>query len=215
MQEGKVEIIRVLLADDHPVVRAGIRAELDGADGIEVVGEASSGDEALRLVEELHPDVLVVDVVMPGMGGVEATRLLRERHPDLRILALSAYDENECVFGILKAGASGYVLKEEALDTIVKAIRIACRGETWLSPKVAEKVKRRAIGEEEEVPLTRRELEVLRLMAKGLSNKQIASKLFVTERTVGFHVENILGKLGVSSRTEAVVEGITRRWVKV
>jgi len=210
-----VEIIRVLLADDHPVVRAGIRAELDGAGGIEVVGEASSGDEALRLVEDLHPDVLVLDVVMPGMDGVKATRVLRKSHPDLCILALSAYDENECVFGILKAGASGYVLKEEALETIVKAIRIACRGETWLSPKVAEKVKRRAIGEKEEVPLTKRELEVLRLIAKGWSNREIAKELFISKRTVRFHVGNILGKFGVGSRTEAVVEGVKRGWVKM
>ncbi len=199
-----MEIIRVLLADDHPVVRLGIKTELDGADGIEVVGEASSGDEALRLVEELRPDILVLDVVMPGMDGVEATRLLRERHPDLRILALSAYDENECVFGILKAGAIGYVLKEEALETIVKAIRVACRGETWLSPKVAEKVKRRAIGEKEGVPLTERELEVLRLMAKGWRNRQIAKGLSISEGTVKNHVTNIYGKLGIHSRAEVV-----------
>jgi len=206
--------IRVLLADDHPVVRSGIRAELDGAEGIEVVGEASSGDEALRLVEELRPDVLVLDVVMPGMDGVEATCLLRERHPDLRILALSAYEDNEYVFGLLSAGAVGYVLKEEALDTVVEAIRAASRGETWLSKRVEEKVVRRATGEEE-VPLTGRELEVLRLMAKGWSNQRIAKELSITERTVRFHVENILTKLGVRSRTEAVVEGVKRGLVKM
>ncbi len=210
-----MDSIRVLLTDDHPVVRSGIRAELDGAHGIEVIGEASSGDEVLRLVEELRPDVLVLDVVMPGMDGVEVTRILRERFPDLRILALSAYDENEYVFGILKAGATGYVLKEEALDTIVEAIRAASRGETWLSRRVEEKVVRRAIGEEEEVPLTERELEVLRLMAKGLSNKEIARELSITERTVRFHVGNILGKLGVESRTKAVVEGVSRGLVKM
>ena len=203
------KVIRVILADDHPVVRSGIKAELDGAEGIEVVGEASSGDEALRLVGELRPDVLVLDVVMPGLDGVEVARLLRERHPELRILALSAYEDNAYVFGLLSAGAAGYVLKEEALDTIVEAIRAASRGETWLSKRVEEKVVRRAIGEEE-VLLTGRELEVLRLMAKGWTNARIAVELKVSERTVGFHVENILGKLGVSSRTEAVVEGIRR-----
>jgi len=203
------KVIRVILADDHPVVRSGIKAELDGAEGIEVVGEASSGDEALRLVGELRPDVLVLDVVMPGLDGVEVARLLRERHPELRILALSAYEDNAYVFGLLSAGAAGYVLKEEALDTIVEAIRAASRGETWLSKRVEEKVVRRAIGEEE-VLLTEKELEVLMLMAKGWTNARIAVELKVSERTVGFHVENILGKLGVSSRTEAVVEGIRR-----
>ena len=197
------KVIRVLLADDHPVVRSGIRAELDGADGIEVVGEASSGGEALRLVEELRPDVLVSDVVMPGMDGVEATRILRESFPDLRILGLSAYDDNEYVFGLLSAGAMGYVLKEEALDTIVEAIRAASRGETWLSKRVQEKVVRRAIGKEE-APLTERELEVLRLMAKGWSNRQIAKQLFISEGTVKNHVTNIYAKLGVHSRAEAV-----------
>jgi len=196
-------VIRVLLADDHPVVRSGIKAELDGAEGIEVVGEASSGEEALRLVEELRPDILVLDVVMPGMDGVEATRLLQERHPELRILALSAYEDNEYVFGLLSAGAVGYVLKEEALDTIVEAICAASRGETWLSKRVQEKVVRRATGEEE-VPLTGRELEVLRLMARGWSNREIARELFISEGTVKNHVTNIYARLGVHSRAEAV-----------
>ena len=198
------KVIRVLLADDHPVVRSGIKAELDSAHGIEVIGEASSGHEALRLVEELRPDVLVSDVVMPGMDGMEATRLLRESHPDLRILALSAYDDNEYVFGLLSAGAMGYVLKEEALDTIVEAIRAASRGETWLSKRVQEKVVRKAVGEEE-IPLTERALDVLQLLAKGWTNARIAQELAVSERTVRYHLRNIYDKIGVSTRGEAIV----------
>jgi DNA-binding NarL/FixJ family response regulator len=205
--------IRVLLADDHPVVRAGIRAEIEEAEGIELIGEASSGEEALRLVEELLPDVLVLDVVMPGLDGVEVTRILSERFPDLGIVALSAYDENEFVFGVLSSGARGYVLKEEALDAIIDAIRISSRGGIWLSRRVQEKVMRRRAREE--VPLTRKELEVLRLIASGLSNKEIARELDITERTVRFHVGNILSKLWVSSRTEAVVEGLKRGLIRI
>ena len=134
---------------------------------------------------------------------------MRESHPDLRILALSAYDENECVFGILKAGASGYVLKEEALETIVKAIRVACRGETWLSPKIAEKVKKRALREEE-VPLTERELDVLRFLAKGWTNARIAKELFISERTVRYHLRNIYDKVEVSTRGEAIAWAVRK-----
>jgi NarL family two-component system response regulator LiaR len=206
-------MIKVIIADDHPVVRAGIRAEIEEAEGMEVIGEASSGEEALRLVEEILPDVLVLDVVMPGLDGVELTRILSERFPDLGIVALSAYDENEFVFGVLSSGARGYVLKDEALDAIVEAIRAAYRGKPWLSDRVLEKVRRRAV--EKVFLLTDRELEVLRLMAKGKSNKEIAKELYITESTVRFHVKNVLSKLGVRSRTEAVVEGMRRGLIRI
>jgi NarL family two-component system response regulator LiaR len=136
----------------------------------------------------------------------------------LRVLVLTAYDENELVFGLLEAGAVGYVLKEEALETIEAAVRAAAQGKSWLSPKVAAKVMKRALGKEgaeEAIPLTERELEVLRLMAKGWSNQRIAEELSITERTVRFHVGNILAKLGVESRIEAVVEGVRRGLVRI
>jgi len=210
-------VIKVLLADDHPALRAGIKGMLEKAD-IEVIGEAADGDEALRLAERLRPDVLVLDAVMPGLRAPQVIHHLRETCPDLRVLVLTAYDDNELVFGLLEAGAVGYVLKEEALETIEAAVRAAARGEPWLSPKVAAKVMKKALGkeeaEEEAIPLTERELEVLQLMAKGWSNKRIAKELSITERTVRFHVGNILTKLGVESRTEAVVEGIRRSLVR-
>jgi DNA-binding NarL/FixJ family response regulator len=208
-------MIRVLLADDHPVVRAGIRNELQAA-GIQVVGEAASGEQALRLVEELQPDVLVLDVEMPGLNGVEVARRLRERHPALPILVLSAYDHAAYVFGLLEAGATGYVLKDEALETIVMAVEGAVKGEMWLSPRVAAKVTKRALGREKATrpALSEREVEVLRLVAAGRTDGEIGQELSIAERTVRYHLRNIYDKLGVKARVEAVAwavrEGLVR-----
>ena len=213
-----MNIIKVVLADDHPALRAGIKGMLEKA-GIEVVGEAADGDETLRLAERLGPDVLVLDAVMPGLRAPQVIHRLRETRPDLRVLVLTAYDDNELVFGLLEAGAVGYVLKEEALETIEAAVRAVARGESWLSPKVAAKVMKKALGkeeaEEEAIPLSERELEVLRLVAKGWTNTRIAKELGIGERTVAFHVENLLAKLGADNRTEAVVEAIRRGWLAV
>jgi len=206
--------MRILLADDHPAIRAGIRGALEEA-GFQVVGEASSGEEALRLVEELRPDVLVLDVVMPGVNGVEVARALREKFPHLHILALSAYWDDEYVFGLLQAGAKGYVLKEEAVERIVDAVRVVAGGGTWLSEKVQARVMERAAREEAEPVLTERELEVLRLMAEGKGNREIAEALCVAERTVKYHVNSIYSKLGVTSRVEAVIYAIRKGWVRV
>ena len=212
-----MEAIRVVLADDHPVVREGIRNLLERASDVVVVAEASDGEEALRLAEELAPDVLLLDMEMPGVTGVEVARRLRAAGSPVRVLALSAYDDEQYIFGLLEAGAAGYLLKDEAMETIVAAVRGVARGEEgWLSRAVAEKVMRRMRdGAEEVCPLTERELDVLQLLAKGWTNARIAQELAVRERTVKFHVENLLEKLEVGNRTEAVVEGIRRGWLKV
>jgi DNA-binding NarL/FixJ family response regulator len=207
-----MKAIRVVLADDHPVVRAGIRNELRAA-GIEVVGEATDGEEALRLTERLQPDVLVLDVEMPGLAGLEVTCRLQESQPGLPILVLSAYDHNSYVFGLLEAGATGYVLKDEGLETIVMAVRAAARGETWLSPRVAAKVTRRALGREARPVLTPREIDVLRLMALGKTNREIGQELGIAERTVRYYLRNIYDKLGVNTRVEAVVWAVREELV--
>ncbi len=199
-----MEPIRVLLADDHPVLRVGLRALLEQEPDIVVVGEASSGEEALARVASLRPDVVVLDCQMPDRSGPEVARQMRQRGLSGRVLALSAYQTDAYIREMLEAGAAGYLLKEEAPEVIVRAIREVARGGEYFSPAVAAKAAAWARGERPG-GLTERELEVLRCMAEGLSNKEIAARLHMTERTVAFHVSNILQKLGVASRVEAVV----------
>jgi len=198
------EIIRVVLADDHPALRLGLRVLLDQAPDVEVVGEAGDGVETLAMIEALQPDVAVLDCRLPGMEGTEIAREIRRRGWPVRVLALSSYDDDRYVQGMLEAGAVGYLLKEEAPETILAAVRGAVRAEGYWSPAVAAK----ATAWPPQGPpagLTRREVEVLRLVAKGLSNAGIARELGIKERTVSFHVSNILKKLKATSRVEAAV----------
>ncbi len=217
-------MIRAIIIDDHPVVRAGMRTILDAAPDIAVVAEGAAGHDALRLVQAERPDVLVLDVNLPDMNGLEVTRRLRAGEASPSILILTVHDDVQTVMGLLESGATGYILKDEALETLVSAVRAAARGESWLSPAVANEVVRRAVASPR-LPvepdrsgcgcLTPREQEVLSLLALGLSNAAIARKLVVTKRTVQNHVSNIYGKLGVTSRTEAALVAIGRGWVEV
>lgn len=210
--------ITIVIVDDHPIVRAGMRTILNSASDIQILGEGGSGEEALRLVEELHPDVLALDVRLPDMHGLQVTRQLRENNSSTAVLILTGYDDSQTVFGLLETGAVGYVLKDEALETLVNAVRVAASGETWLSPSVASRVVRRAIGSKISTNkndtnkdlsmLTAREIEVIRLLAQGLDNTAIAEQLCLTKRTVQNHISNIYSKLNVSSRTEAVLFAI-------
>lgn len=214
-------MITVVIVDDHPVVRAGMRTVLDAAPDVTVVAEGASGADALRLVAQHCPDVLVLDVNLPDLSGVEVARRLRDQGTTTAILVLTIYDDRPTVFGLLESGAIGYILKDEALETLVNAVRAAARGESWLSPSVARQVVRRAVGktpsppEPPPLPLTPRETEVLCLLAQGLDNEAIAQRLVVTKRTVQNHVSNIYGKLGVASRTEAALYAIRHGLVQV
>lgn len=212
--------IRVLIADDHPVVRAGIVGVINKEPDIRVIDETGEGDRVEQLTTHAKPDVLVLDVNMPGLDPVAVTQRLTssEALPELQVLVLTAYDDEAHVTGLLSAGAAGYVLKDEALETLVEAIRAVAKGETWLSQRVAAKLARRAIRREKAVdvePLTPREREVLRLLSLGQSNEQIAQSLFITKRTVQNHVSNIYAKLGLSSRAEAVLHAIRTGIVNV
>ncbi len=198
------KVIRVLLADDHPTVRVGLRVLLERAPDIEVVAEAEDGQEALALVEELAPDVAVVDCELPDVEGPQVAAEVERLRPQVRVLALSAHDDERYVRGMLEAGAVGYLLKEEAPGAIVAAVRAAARDGRYFSPGVAGKVEAWVHGEPPG-GLTERELEVLRLLAEGLTNHEIAQTLDIVERTVSFHVSNILEKLDVLSRVEAAM----------
>jgi len=203
--------IKVLLADDHAIVREGVRLILAKESDIEVVGEAQDGAQALEMVERLKPAVVVIDISMPGMGGIEATQQTKARHPDINILALTMHEDESYVFKLLHAGASGYVLKRAAARDLVEAVRAAARGEAFLYPSVARKVvedylKRVETGEGRERydGLTEREREILTLIAQGLSNQQIAEKLYISIKTVQTHRAHVLEKLGLHDRTELV-----------
>lgn len=203
--------IRVLIADDHSIVREGVKMILAKESDIEVAGEASDGQQALDLVERLKPNVVVMDISMPGMGGIEATQLVKERHPAVNVLALTMHEDESYVFRLLRAGASGYVLKRAAAQDLVQAVRAAAKGEAFLYPSVARKVvedylKRVEMGEKRERydGMTQREKEILTLIAQGLSNKQIGERLYISIKTVQTHRAHILEKLGLHDRTELV-----------
>jgi len=213
--------IRVLLADDHEVVREGTRRMLEREPDVVIVGEASDGMEALRLVVETRPDVVVLDVRMPGLNGLEATRQIKNEQPEARILVFTAHDDDRYVFPLLDAGADGYVLKTTGQRDLVKAIRDVYGGETALHPAVARRVierltkrdRHRGAGMFES--LTEREMQVLEAVAKGWSNKEVSGELQISHHTVQVHLSSIFGKLGVRTRTEAVLYAIRQGWVEV
>jgi DNA-binding NarL/FixJ family response regulator len=223
-------VITVIIIDDHPVVRAGMRSILDLSADIKVVAEGTNGSEALRLVAKYKPDVLVLDLNLPDISGLEVARQLCLGDTSTAILVLTAHNDRQTVFGLLECGAVGYVLKDEALETLSNAVRAAAQGESWLSPSVASQVVQAALEQSaqralqemltgtevsSDAGLTVRELEVLRLLAQGFDNTAIAQKLVVTKRTVQNHVSNIYGKLGVDSRTEAMLYAIRHGWVEI
>jgi two-component system, NarL family, response regulator LiaR len=212
--------ITVLLVDDHEMVRRGVRAFLETQPGITVVAEAGGGEEAVRLAAEHAPDVALMDLIMPGMDGVEATRRLTAQSPRTSVVMLTSYHDDEHVFPAIRAGALSYVLKEVGPEELADAVRKAAAGEAVLHPRVAARVVRELHGARRDEPnafreLSDREMEVLKLIADGLSNAEIASRLYVSEKTVKSHVSNILGKLHLADRTQAAVyawrQGVVRR----
>jgi NarL family two-component system response regulator LiaR len=207
--------IRVMIVDDHAVVRSGLSAFLMAYEDLELAGEAGGGAEAVTKCLEFAPDVVLMDLVMPGVDGAEATRLIRDACPHVQVVALTSYKEEELVQGALKAGAIGYLLKNVSAEELAQAIRGAHAGRPTLAPEAAQVLIRAATHPEEpDKGLTSRELEILQLMVGGLSNPDIAKKLFVSRSTVKFHVSNILMKLGATSRTEAVSMAIHGKLVK-
>lgn len=200
------ETIRVLLADDHPLIRAGLRSTLEIEPDIDVAGEASDGDDAQRQCATLHPDVLVLDLNMPGSTAVETLASVRDACPHTRVLMLTAYDDDAYVRGLVQAGAMGYVLKDEAPEALVQAVRSVAQGGTWFSQQVIARLVHPVAHDQHGFPsLTEREQQVMRLIAQGWDNARIAGELSLGEQTIRNYVSRLYGKIGVQTRAEAVV----------
>jgi NarL family two-component system response regulator LiaR len=206
---GKSQRIRVLIVDDHAVVRQGLRTFLGMLPDIQIVGEAASGADAVAAQEKAQPDVILMDLVMPEMDGVEATRRIRSARPDAKIIVLTSFAEEDKIFPAIRAGALGYLLKDSSPEQLLRAIRDVHRGEPSLHPTIALKMIREldhpASQERSASPLTDREIQVLKLVAQGLTNQEIADRLVISEWTVRTHVRNILGKLHLANRTQATL----------
>jgi DNA-binding NarL/FixJ family response regulator len=215
-----VEKISILLADDHAVVREGTKELLERETDLEVVAEASDGRSAVQMAIRQRPDVVVMDFAMPELNGIEATRQIKAIAPGVAVLVLTAYDSDQYIFGFLEAGAAGYLLKDVHIDEVIKAIRAVHAGESVLHPAIARRVIDRFVlpGERRAEPdalddLTQREMDVLKLAAKGMSNREIAQELVISVRTVQTHLNNVFNKVGVGSRTEAVIHALRKGWI--
>jgi len=215
-----VSKIRILLADDHAVVRQGTRELLEREEDLEVVAEAGDGEEAVLLASSQRPDVAIMDIAMPKLNGIEATRQIKASLPATAVLVLTAYDNDQYIFALLEAGAAGYLLKDVRAEELIKAVRAVHAGESVLSPAIARKVINRfapaaskRAEESVQESLTEREMEVLKLAAKGMTNQEIANELALSVRTVQTHLSNIFGKMQVGSRTEAVLQGLKKGWL--
>jgi len=209
--------IRVLVADDHAVVRQGLRTFLELQDDIEVVADVADGRQALDAVAEHEPDVVLMDLVLPVVDGVEAIRRIAAERPQTRVIALTSFLDDDKLFPAVRAGAAGYLLKDVEPQELVKAIRTVHGGEALLHPAVAARLMEEVAGGKQEAadPLTPREREVVELIARGLSNKRIAAELGIAEKTVKAHVSNVLGKLGLSDRTQVAMHAVRAGWVEV
>jgi NarL family two-component system response regulator YdfI len=213
---------KIILADDHPVVRKALRNDLEKEADFLVMAEASDGEEAVKLVSDLIPDVVIMDIGMPKLNGIEATRQIKAMYPDIMVLVLTIYDDIEHILGILESGADGYLTKSILVEDIIKAIRTVMAGETVLSPEVFQQVLKYALRHSTKpvqlntgVKLTVRELEILKQITKGISNKKIAAELNISTRTVKSHMVDIFHKLDVSSRTEAVITALRIGFINI
>ena len=203
----------MLIAEDHAIVRAGLKALIATEPGLEVIGDVGDGLEAVAQARALRPDVILMDLSMPHMDGINATREIKSEHPGARILVLTSFIEDDKVFAAIKAGALGYLLKESSPDDLLRGIRAVHRGESWLHPAIAAKLIRDLQAPQNaplKEPLTERELEIIKLVAQGLANKEIANQLEIAERTVRTHVSNILEKLHLANRTQATLYAIKK-----
>jgi NarL family two-component system response regulator LiaR len=213
--------IKILIADDHAVVREGTRQILEGEPDLEVVAEAADGEEAIELADKFKPDLAIIDISMPKVDGIEATRKIKALYPAMAVLILTAYDDDQFVFSLLEAGAAGYLLKSVRGKELIDAVRQVHAGESVLHPSITRKVLNRFVATPDqsnapkEKVLSEREIEVLRLATQGLSNQDIADKLYLSLRTVQAHLGHIFNKLQVSSRTEAVVKALKEGWISL